>query len=278
MVLKQIFEEWSDEHSHTPYPFVDSASLRDTTGEMIIRPTFFTDAKFWPTRCTGRLFLRSVIRGTGTTGVQVTIVLNDLEGEVMRTRPLQPYYDGSALTIPFFDSSGYITGIMIASPGSLTTLADVPNGTYNFIQSATEFVASVVTVVRIENAELVVEDGAGQRLESNVYIVAGDGISFQREGATVFVNAVGNPYHKRDKCLSDATMGNLIRPSAKTIKLTINGNPAGTLKPKDGHIVSTVFSPNQVEGNRSARYFYSGPGRFLGGIPNSKQAAASRKS
>jgi len=234
---------WTAEARRNPYPFVDTASLTDSTGLLRLSPAWITDARMWPTLAVpSRVYLSSIERTSATLVITVSS-LDSVVGSVT----IQNF---GKRRVAIRNTAGDPVGFLSFAPGGLQQIHDVPSKLYQFPVAATEFVASALAV-QVRNGLLSIGAGAGSSggaLTKDFALVGGEGIALTvRVDGGIRIDIVGDPFFTRDSCEDAAVLGRGLRPVRGLFytDLTLNGSGvSGVVKPYAGNISTTVVSTN----------------------------------
>lgn len=235
--------QWGDQHRGQPYPFKDTATLRDSSGEFEINPSWIKDASIWPITGSSRVFLRSIERKVD----QLTFTISSLEETLMTATVGRS--DLSRSRLAFYDSTGYQSGFFQLSAGALASIYDNPTGIYRFGVNATEFVPKVV-VPRSVSGVVSISDG-DTPLTDEVRMVGGDGVELVGSTGQVKVNVIGDSLYRRDVCEDPQVLGRLMNPVRKIMWLDLTTGRQGTLVPRKGQIFSTISDGSTERGHRA---------------------------
>lgn len=221
---------WEAETRRSKYPFVETASLRDASGELVIDPAVIVECQLWPQMARGsRVYLSSIARQPGT----LTLTFSSLDGEL-----------GSAVVRDLTKSrvairlggDGAQIGFVRVAPGGFAEIHDNPSGTYRFAVSASELVAS--SVHPVPQATTSSLTAAGRTFTGSISLVAGTGVRFRQSGSQLIVDFVGDPYYARDFCRDPGTLGLLINPIRRIV--VSDTRTSYTVVPLAGQVVVRV--------------------------------------
>lgn len=238
----QFPQEWPDQHIRTPYPFIDTARLVDTSNQVVIDPSWVVDARLWPTTDEGRVFLRTVIRSSD----KLVLEINDLGGRVMSASVT----DFTKERVVFRDDAGFQAGWIQFAPGALSHLHDVPSDTYRFALTATEFVATAVSP-RVKSGIRSLSDSEGNTVEDDLRLVGGEGVELEVVDGELFIHLIGDAYYRRDVCGEPERLGLAINPVRKILWIDAKTGQAGIVAPTNGHITTRIVTAGRDRGFKS---------------------------
>lgn len=237
-MIRQHYEEWPDQQVDSPYPFVDGATLTDTSRELVLQRSYVVDARLWPDTASSRIHLRQIERSDSG----LTFAINDLSGLLM-TAEVDLEELSSVQKLVFRRvSNGQPAGWIRFSPGAIQNLYDSPNGVYRFTPQATEFCSTVVSPVRTGGVTGFLVDG--QEVTGDVVFFGGRGVELAVEDGSVVVHAVGDPYARRDACQDPVRSGALLNP-LRRIRVVQNGVSVGNVVPSGGTLLATVATSDR---------------------------------
>jgi hypothetical protein len=209
-----LFPEFRDEQGGSRYPFADTATLTDTTGEISIAANAFIDASFFGIGLTARVYLSHVL----VTPQRVTLYVGT---EAEPTKLVSTYDPVSGVqnnTLAFFDEYDRPSGMLLIDPIHLSKFNAWLPGEYTFTQDATEFVSTVVVPSPALGVRgIVFEDNF---IYGDVWLVGNAGVVIRQENTdsnVIRVDVVGEPLFSRFVC---EPLGDF---PAKPYLKTING-------------------------------------------------------
>lgn len=187
-----IFQEFRDQYEKTRYPFMDTATLTDVTGTLVIPENIFLDAGFcFPE---GMPYL---------SGIQVQnnrIVLTVTSGSDSASCEL----DRTAIpdVLHFQNDRKRRMGCLVSEKVRLNWLASIETGEYTFYPEAASFAARCNTPSRVIGASSL---GTGQdSMHGDVWLVGADGIYLRHMGNNVIrIDMMGEVLHKRANCAGE---------------------------------------------------------------------------
>jgi hypothetical protein len=203
----QIFPTWRDENASGPYPFTDSSTLVDLTGNVNVPASAFVDASFWVPDPSLPLFLLSI--EVRPRSIVVTVANNLSRPIASGVWPPPTGFDRSL--IPLTDNQDNQVGLLVGKEAGLSSLLKLAQGTYFFSPSIASFVISTCLIFGDDAAQ---RNVSGELLpeQGDVYIVGERGIQLEtRPGSEVikgeivditkvYVHAVGDPLSARAVC------------------------------------------------------------------------------
>jgi hypothetical protein len=240
---------WAQETLRGPYPFVDTASLRDTSGILTLSPAWITDAKLWPAVASvSKIYVSSVER----TALSLVITVASLD-ETLATATISNF---SKRRVAFRDSLGGQVGFMSFAPGGLKHIHDVPSRKYVFSVDATEFTASALSL-RAAYGVSGISLSDGSTLSGDIPLVGGEGVHLSiAANNTVRVDIFGDPYFSRERAENPTALGLALRPVRKVAYQDVSdvGDEVnGVLTPFSGNIVTSIFSESEDFRSRGFR-------------------------
>jgi len=233
MVDQILFPPWRNEQYFSRYPFVDSASLKNSAG-VEIDNALFDDAVIHPMGGAAGAFLGMI----SVSGRVITFHIYDSEnGETAHGDfDFDSADTPQAGLIKLVDNYGRPAGALVSDHDRLTALAGVyGEGEYEFERAQTEFVAAVVIPLpNIAVSGFLLPDGTA--IGGDVWLVGENGVVLTLEDGAIRVDIPGDPYAKKKDCDEqdqplDPFCGvrtiNEIPPDENgDFKLTIGGNEA----------------------------------------------------
>ena len=228
---------WAAEARRNPYPFVDTASLQDSTGLLKLSPVWITDAKLWPALDTpSRIYLSSIERTTFALVFTVSS-LDTTVGTAVVT-------DLTKKRVAIRASSGAVIGFLGFSPGGLQAIHDVPSRVYQFPVGATEFIADVLALQASAGLRSI-GDGQGGALTSKFSIVGGEGVILSKGSlGTLRIDVIGDPYYRRVSCEDATALGKALKVIRGVYYKDMSTGVAGVAKPFAGNISTVVIPAN----------------------------------
>jgi hypothetical protein len=139
--------------------------------------------------------------------------------------------------VVFYTAVGDTAGYLKFALGGIVCLLDNPEGVYRFSSTALEFVPSAVVLTEISGLRSI-QDVSGTPAQGR--IVGGEGIRLQTVGSTIIVDAIGDPYYRRDTCEESETMGKYINPIRRIQWQDLKLSRSGIIRPVSGRVVSRV--------------------------------------
>lgn len=269
MVIRRQYEEWPDACRRQNYPFSDAASRLDTSRELEIPAEYLLDARFWPNKLNGRLFIRSIDRSPAGLAFQ----LDDLDGPLMTAFVALQDITSTVKLIFRHVGNNTVGGWIRFAPGGLQNLYDTPNGLYRFSAQATEIVTTAVSVVLYQGVNsLQAEDantGEQASVVGDILIMGGRGVRLEVDDGRIVVNVVGDPYARRDVCgeivEEHARLGALLNPLRSIQLADLTTSVQQTVTPLAGTLITTMLESERIvdhpdAGPGPAEAFHS-PGR-----------------
>jgi hypothetical protein len=221
-----IFPHWRDQQEPSKYPFTDSATLTADSG-LVLGEDLFLDASLYPVGGQHRMYISTVVVGTD----MVTINIGDAVDTARASVAFNPLTAPDLLKLE--DSLGRAAGVLVSETLRLARFQGWDVGTHSFLQSASEFVASVcVPTPEVGVRALLTEDN--DLLTNDVWIIGENGVVIRRDntgvpaGSTgIRVDIVGDPLFRRRLCGDVTTTGPNPQSlfDSKSFLKTINGVP-----------------------------------------------------
>ena len=191
-----IFPEFRDEQSDSRYPFADTATLADKTGNVKISRTAIVDIVIYAIGGATGVYLSQI----GVTKDIGKITIANGDGTTIATGEysiLSPPISG---TIPLFDSRARPAGLIILTRRAFVLFSGWGEGTRTFTRAATEFVSSVV-IPTPENCVRAISNGADGFFTGDVWLVGGNGVTVREvTSAVIRIDILGEPLFKRVLC------------------------------------------------------------------------------
>ena len=230
MMADPLFQEWRDRYENTKYPFSETATLVNDSGDFLPNNTFL-DARFYPVGGGARQYLSKVEVGTDEITLTLSDAINDL-ATVTFNKAAPP------AELELLDLYGRPAGVIVATSIALSIFSGWSLGDHLFDAGDTEFSATVVVPTpQIGLRGFVLDDGSF--FAKDVKLVGCDGVILTMSEGRVVVNVVGEPLFKRKIC---SEIGAFETP--RFVK-TING-----IEPDDfgnfGFYVGTGHVPDPV--------------------------------
>lgn len=215
----------------TRWPFTDSATYRDATGVLEIPLAAVEDARLWaPLDTVARVFLKELVLADGT----LTLTFATTAKDVASATATDPRQQRVALYSPVGDTAGYVRfGV-----GGLAAVMDNPTGTYRFSSTAMELVPAAVTPLTAPGLRSI-RDAKGA-VAQELRIVGGEGVRLVASPSGIRVDAVGDPFYRRDTCEDADVMSRSINPVRRIYWQDVRKGRSGIVRPKNGRIVTTV--------------------------------------
>jgi hypothetical protein len=231
--------QWEAENRRNPYPFVDTATLRDSSGIVTISPSWVLDAKFWPSMASAsRVYLKEINR----TKDMLTITIASLDEDLCTTETT----DFTKRRLAFYNANSQQVGFMSFAEGGLVSLHDIPTGVYRFASDASEFVASALAVEVLTGLNSI-KGQTGDALREDFRIVGGEGVMLIKgSGNKIRVDIIGDPYYRRDVCDDRDFLGRVINPVRLIIWTDKKALRSGGVRPVDGSINTTAVGMGTV--------------------------------
>lgn len=207
---RTLHPEWREVNEPNRYPFADSASLADTSGQLL-DPTVFLDAHLYPIGAVERVGLSRVTVDAGT----ITLVLGDASGQELASCQFETLAPPASLV--FTDSYGRPAGLLVSEANRMAVFQTWARGDHLFLPGAAEFVASVVTPMPdVGLRGIVLEDG--ELFSGDIWLVGDAGVVLRDVDGSIRIDIVGDPLFRRRLCGDDARFF-----TTPTTLRTING-------------------------------------------------------
>lgn len=195
-----VFPEFRDSTKSTSYPFVDTASLTDTTEQIILPKDAFIDASIYLTESTSTVFLSSIdvtknstkirIEDTSDPNIYCESALIDIRGE------------DEDVVIPLFNSYGTRAGVLVCNGLLLSFFRNIPFGTFTFENDATAFVPTCVIPI-VNNGVKTLAFNSRYKdniIDGDVWIIGHNGVQLStQEGIdnSIRIDVMGDPMFKK---------------------------------------------------------------------------------
>lgn len=227
-------QEWRSEIAANKYPFIDSATLINSHGD-VFPEALFNDIVLYPIGATANLYIYMVIVEPSL----VTIQIADSNSVVCNaTIEVTTTYDD----LTFVDDSGRPVGYALCSREAVEILKGWSVGDHRFNVDQTEFCANVcIPTPELGVRSIKLPDDSS--FYGDVVMVAEDGVTLEYDAidGTIQVNAIGEPFFQRLAC--NETGGSVNDgPFLKTI--TVDG---ATLTPDSSGIVNIDVAALTIE-------------------------------
>lgn len=222
MSARLLFPQFRDEQSDSKYPFVDGATFTPrNTAAQIDKSAFksFTDAVFYPIGGGHRLYLASIIIDELFTRLVVV--------DIDRTVSISAVYDWrnppANNVLNFFDEYDRPAGSIIAEVDNLNRFRGWGTGQYDFLPTATEFVATAVIPAKEPGVRLL-QNADDAVFFGDIWFIGDAGIVLRAitdgDINVIRVDIVGEPLFQRYVC---ADADSVFQP--RKFVRTINGCP-----------------------------------------------------
>lgn len=231
-----IYQEFRDEFENTKYPFMDNATLTDSSQAITLPNSIFLDAGFcFPE---GFPYLSRIEVGSSKVILTVTSGSVDAMCEVS--------LDAIPDVLYFKNDQSKTFGCIVSEKSRLNWLAVLETGTYEFYPEATSFAIRCNLQSQVLGVSTI---GAGDKAYSgDVWLVGMNGIYLKREDSTtISINALGEVLYKRKNCVDSNAFktprylktvngiasdiyGNLfisLAPGDKATRVRLNSTPDG---------------------------------------------------
>lgn len=200
--------EFRRELETTKYPFSDDATL--TNGQVFFGEGTFLDAALYPIGNDGDLYISSAT----VTHDSVTLSFSSQGEDDLALCEFDLLSPPSEIQV--LDQHSRPAGVLVSEPERLAIFQSWGVGTFEFDDSMTEFVASVVSPVpQVGLRGILLEDGT--LLTGDVWIVGEDGVVVRKESVTlpaacdepaktvdvIRIDVVGDPLFQRRLCVPD---------------------------------------------------------------------------
>lgn len=224
MAARLLFPQFRDEQSDSKYPFVDGATFAPRAAAAQIDKSAFRsiiDAVFYPIGGGHRLYLASVT----VDELFIRFVVVDFDGVVSISAVYDWRNPPTNNTLNFFDQYDRPAGAIIAETTDLDRFRGWGVGQYDFLPSATEFVATVVIPAKEPGVRLLQNENNAVFF-GDVWLIGDAGIVLRAETSNdddtnvIRIDIVGEPLFQRYVC---ANADSVFQP--KKFVRTINGCP-----------------------------------------------------
>lgn len=187
-MARTIFPEYRDQYQNTKYPFADTVSLTDSSGEVVIPESLFIDAGF----CFPAGFPYLSKLNVQSSQIVLTVQSDGLEA--LCTLPLDDLPD----VLYFKTEQGKSMGCLVSEKARLSWFASLSTGEYLFYPENTAFAVRCNIPSKVLGVSSIgAESGA---LTGNVWLVGADGVFLRQEGNGVRVDILGEVLFKRARC------------------------------------------------------------------------------
>lgn len=188
-----VFEEFRDQYENTRYPFMDTATLVDSTGELTLPENLFLDAGFcFPS---GFPYLSSVV--INNTAAIFTITSDSYTAECRMP------FDELPDVLRFTTERGRNIGCIVSDKARLAWFATLEPGSYTFYPEQTSFATRCnLGSGALGVSSLGVEDKA---LTGDVWLVGSDGVFLRYVDGKVEIDILGEVLYKRKACSDPAS-------------------------------------------------------------------------
>jgi hypothetical protein len=210
-----LYPQFRDEQSDSRYPFADTATLTDVSGEIVIGNDTFIDAVFFLIGGGAELHISAITVGDTT----ITITVSSENTTALITGTYDIFNPPTNGVVNFFDIYGRPAGSLLSTAGDLAGFAAREIGTYLFEPAATAFVASVVIPANEPGVRAAVPP-TGEFMTGDIWLVGDQGVVLRAEADSVIrIDIIGVPLFKRFLCEPFSNF-----PAPKYLK-TINDCP-----------------------------------------------------
>jgi len=189
---RTLHPEYRDELQSIRYPFVDTVSLRSTTGRLL-PADLFLDAVLYPTEGGGSMALTTLTAKVQ----QISVTIGDRQRPVIARGvfdPVQP-----AATIPLTDIAGRAAGTLVLNQSRAVEFQAWPLITHTFAPGTADFVTSCAIPSPERGVRGLTVDGT-EILSGDVWIVGEHGVVVREEAGNVRIDIVGDPLFVRTLC------------------------------------------------------------------------------
>lgn len=183
-----IYQEYRDQFENSKYPFMDTANLKDSSGELIIPDNVFLDAGFcFPS---GFPYLSKIVINASSAVFTVESDGDEATCEVS----LSDLPD----VLHFKTSSKKALGCLVSEAARLSWFASLPTGEYTFYPENTSFATRCNIPSRVLGVSTISADNSS--LSGDVWLVGADGVFLRKEGNAVRIDILGEVLYNRAKC------------------------------------------------------------------------------
>lgn len=189
MLEEHLFREWRDDNRNTKYPFSETASLRNDSGDFIPE-NLFDDARLYPIGGTARQYISRIIIAPQQVKIVIADDFNELaSASFSKASPPD--------NLEVIDAYGRPAGILVSSAASLSLFSGWSLGEHLFDSDDTEFCASVVVPTpKIGLMGFLLDDGTF--FSGDTAICGCDGVVFTQDpDGKIQYNVVGEPLFLR---------------------------------------------------------------------------------
>jgi hypothetical protein len=223
-----VYTEWRNGNEQVNYPFADDATMENSDG-VRIDPTLFLDARLYPVGGDETLYLRRVV--VEEEFARFYLAIGDTE---IAYGHLDLLFIPSNGEVPVFDFFGRPAGVLVSTEEKLTAVPGLFADETVFPAEASHFAPSVVVPMPDIGVRGFITDD-DEAVFGPVVMVGEQGIVLSEESGAIRVDAIGNPFAKKEDCQEQdplppycpvKTINNISPDANKDFKLTIGGNSA----------------------------------------------------
>jgi len=192
------FNDWREENKRRKYPFSDNVPALST--ELTIPDDLFFDGRLYPIGGTQDMYLSRITKTASS--LEFAIRSSGTEELAVASFALTDIPDNDELA--FFDTYGRAAGLLLAEEANLRAFSGLDIGEYTFFLSQTQFAAAVVVPQPAVGVRGILLD-SGDMLAGEVWLVGEDGVVLRRDGDTVRIDIIGDPFAARKLCEDSLT-------------------------------------------------------------------------
>jgi hypothetical protein len=188
MAERIVAAEWRNNNEQVRYPFVDTASLQNEKGTVVLDQDMFDDARIYPIGAAVGVYLTKIL----VEGKEVTFTVGDPVNGDLASGGYNALSAPSEIAL--YDSYARPAGVLVSNVEKLGSLADqLPQGETVFEAGSTEFVASVVIPLpHVGVRGFLLDDG--NVLTGDVWLVGEQGVVLSYADGAIRVDVIGDPY------------------------------------------------------------------------------------
>lgn len=255
--------EWEYETVYTKYPFSDTATLRDTSGQCTIKSTWITECKLWPIVGPERVedmtcYISRVVKSAQTLTLVFALGAYDI-GSVDITNMSKQRY-------AIRDDAQRVVGFLTCTPMAMALWHDsIAQGSYVFEPRATQFLPHVCTPI-IDTNVFTVADQNDQSPGAQLLFVGGEGVHLSYDSArkAIRIDAIGDALYGQSECQPILEhLLQVIRPIRKLRVKDLTTQSDVVVYPNNGVIRIVIESEQDDE---RSYVTYSNPGVLISRI------------
>lgn len=257
--------EWEYETVYTKYPFFDTATLQDTSGQCVIKHTWITECKLWPVLSTDRInemtcFISRVVKSDHTLTIVFSLGAHEIGSlDIPLDRLSRQRYAVK-------DAARRTVGFITCTPLAMASWYDaIAQGSYVFEPQATQLLPHVCTPI-IDTNVFTMTDQNDQSPGSHVLFVGGEGVHVSYDAAhhAIRIDAIGDALYGQSDCRPALEhLLQVIRPIKQLRVVDTTTHDAAVVHPNNGAIRIAVESEHD---DHRSYVVYTNPGVLLSRI------------